>query len=354
MANNGNTSAEISQNILDAFEILAKAEVNSAQFDKTITGIIVSCEDEASGRYRVQYQNSIFYAYSSALDITYSKGTSVQVKIPNNDFSGRKIIIGTVEENGIDYGTVVEDPLLRYENIGADCIRASSTFELGSYWTEQRDNIIYDRDRAENPITLDEQMIAENMQQGDSVLLGCSIQTSIPEEQRFRGNYGLIYTLTFNDISNVSATVDRYYIVDIDQMSGDPYAYTDEVEQLIPFDIDSKNFLYIKKIEAFVKDFRLHDDTQPADIMLRNIHFQVANKLSDEEFAGTALTVFTPEGNYFKEVENNDNKEVIAQLRIKGKITDGVLKKIQYYWFIEDLTVDRSSNIAYQKYGGRG
>lgn len=354
MANNGKSSAKISQNLLDAFEIMAKAQVDSAQFDKTVTGIIVSCEDKASGRYKVQYQDSIFYAYSSALDVTYMKGTSVQVKIPNNDFSGRKIIIGTATEGGIDYGTIVEDPLLRYENIGADCVRASSTFELGSYWTEQRDSIIYDRNRAENPITLDQQMIAENMQQGDSVLLGCSIQTSIPEEQRFRGNYGLIYTLTFNDISNVSATVDRYYIVDIDQMSGDPYAYTDEVEQLIPFDIDSKNFLYIKKIEAFVKDFRLHDDTQPADIMLRNIHFQVANKLSDEEFAGTALTVFTPEGNYFKEVENNDNKEVIAQLRIKGKITDGVLKKIQYYWFIEDLTVDRSSNIAYQKYGGRG
>lgn len=355
MANNGKSSASISQNILDAFEIMAKAQVDSAQFDKTITGIIVSCEDKASGRYKVQYQDSIFYAYSSALDVTYNKGTSVQVKIPNNDFSGRKIIIGTATENGIDYGTIVEDPLLRYENIGADCVRASSTFELGSYWSEQRNNIvIYDRASGNSYIALDEEMIANNMQQGDSVLLGMAIQTAIPESQRFKGNYGIIYTLTFKDISNLESPIDRYYIVDIDKMSGDPYAYNEETEQIIPFDIDNKNFLYIKKIELFAKNFPEIDNSQPADITIKNIHFQIANKLSDEEFAGTALTVFTPQGNYFKSSEDSISKDVIAQLRIKGKITDGLLKKIQYYWFIEDLTVDRSSNIAYQKYGGRG
>ena len=143
MANNGSTSSSLSNKILDAFEILAQAEVNAAQFDKTITGIIVACEDEATGRYRVQYQNAIFYAYSSALDVTYSKGTSVQVKIPNNDFSGRKMIIGTVEENGIDYGTIVEDPLLRYEQIGVDCISSTEEYNLGSYWNEEKNNIIY-------------------------------------------------------------------------------------------------------------------------------------------------------------------------------------------------------------------
>ena len=124
MANNGKTSSLLSEKILDAVEILTQAEVNSAQFDKTITGIIISCEDEATGRYKVQYQDAIFYAYSSALDVTYNKGVSVQVKIPNNDFSGRKMIIGTVEENGIDYGTLIEDPLLRYEYIGINCINS--------------------------------------------------------------------------------------------------------------------------------------------------------------------------------------------------------------------------------------
>lgn len=355
MANNGKTSSSLSNKILDAFEILAQAEVNSAQFDKTITGIIVSCEDEATGRYKVQYQDAIFYAYSTALDVTYSKGTSVQVKIPNNDFSGRKMIIGTVEENGIDYGTIVEDPLLRYEYIGIDCINSTEQNDLSSYWDEEKNNIIlYDIEKGVDLIELNEQMVADNLKQGDAVLLGATFRTSIPDVQRFKGDYGIKYTLTFNDKANVEATVDRYYIVDIDKMSGDPYAYEEAVDQIIPFDIDSENFCYVKKIELFAKNFIYQDNTKPADIFISNLRFQVANRISDEEFMGTALTVLTPEGNYFSDVEGLISKRAIAELRIKGKITDNTTKQIQYYWFIEDLRINKSSDVGYHKFGGRG
>lgn len=355
MANNGKTSSSLSNKILDAFEILAQAEVNSAQFDKTITGIIVSCEDEATGRYKVQYQDAIFYAYSTALDVTYSKGTSVQVKIPNNDFSGRKMIIGTVEENGIDYGTIVEDPLLRYEYIGIDCINSTEQNDLSSYWDEEKNNIIlYDIEKGVDLIELNEQMVADNLKQGDAVLLGATFRTSIPDVQRFKGDYGIKYTLTFNDKANVEATVDRYYIVDIDKMSGDPYAYEEAVDQIIPFDIDSENFCYVKKIELFAKNFIYQDNTKPADIFISNLRLQIANRISDEEFMGTALTILTPEGNYFSDVEGLVSKRAIAELRIKGKITDNTTKQIQYYWFIEDLRINKSSDVGYHKFGGRG
>lgn len=355
MANNGKTSSNLSNKILDAFEILAQAEVNSAQFDKTITGIIISCEDEATGRYKVQYQDAIFYAYSTALDVTYNKGVSVQVKIPNNDFSGRKMIIGTVEENGIDYGTIVEDPLLRYEYIGIDCINSTEQNDLSSYWDEEKNNIIlYDKDKGVDLIELNEQMVADNLKLGNSVLLGATFRTDIPDVQRFKGDYGIKYTLTFNDIANVSATVDRYYIVDIDKMSGDPYAYEEAVDQIIPFDIDNKNFCYVKKIELFAKNFIYQDNTKPADIFISNLRFQVANRIPDEEFMGTALTILTPEGNYFSDVEGLVSKRAIAELRIKGKITDNSTKQIQYYWFIEDLRISKTSDVGYHKFGGRG
>lgn len=192
MANNGKTSSSLSNKILDAFEILAQAEVNSAQFDKTITGIIISCEDEATGRYKVQYQDAIFYAYSTALDVTYNKGVSVQVKIPNNDFSGRKMIIGTVEENGIDYGTIVEDPLLRYEYVGVDCISLTAQNDLSSYWNEEKNNIVlYDKDKKIDLIELNEQMVADNLKNGNSLLLGATFRTNISDVQRFKGDYGI-------------------------------------------------------------------------------------------------------------------------------------------------------------------
>lgn len=358
MANNGKTSNELAQNMLDAFDLLAKAEVNSAQFDKTVVAIIVSCEDAASGRYRVQYQDSIFNAYSSALDVTYTKGTSVQVRIPNNDFSGRKIIIGTCEENGIEYGIVVEDPLLRYEMIGSDCIMNGKEEQgMSTYWTEQKNNIVlYDRSNDVNKIGLDTQMVWDNIKQGDSLILGATIRTDIDDEQRFSGNYGIKYTLTFENTTMVNSetpTIDRYYIVDIDKMSGDPYSYDNGTDQLIPFDVDSEHFLYISKIELFAKHFPIEKEEEDADIWINNVRFQVANKLSEEEFNGTGLTIVTPEGNYFREKENLSTKRAIAELRIRGKIT-GNVRKVEYFWFIEDLRVNRSSNLGYHKYAGRG
>lgn len=359
MANNGSSSSQISEAILDAFEIIAQAEVDSAQYDKTITGIIVSCEDESTGKYRVQYQDAIFYAFSSALDVTYSKGTSVQVKIPNNDFSGRKMIIGTAEEGGIDYGTIVEDPLLRYEYIGMNCLNSSFGVDISSYWTNQKIvekqiTTIYDKVNNINKVGLDEEVVYTNIKQGNSVLLGASIKTAIPEEQRFHGDYGIIYTFTFNDISNVEDTVDRYYVVDIDKMSGDPYMYTNLTNQIIPFDIDNENFLYVKKIEIFIKDFIHKNDDYPADIHFENIQLQAANRIPDEEFAGTALILSMPEGNAFLRGGTDDTKPVIAQLRIKGRSTDSLKKQTQYYWFREDLRVGAVSSDGYQKYGGRG
>lgn len=356
MANNGKTSSSsMSEKLLDAIEILAQAEIGSAQFDKTVTGIIISCEDEATGRYKVQYQDAIFYAFSSALDVTYTKGTSVQVKIPNNDFSGRKMIIGTVEENGIDYGTIVEDPLLRYEQIGVDCIGSTEEYDLSSYWSEERNNVVlYDIENDIDLIDLNKEMIEDNIKQSNSLLLGATIKTNIPDIQRFKGDYGIKYTLTFNDIANISATVDRYYIINIDKMSGDPYSYSDAVNQIIPFDVDNKNFRYVKKIELFAKNFIHQDETKNADIFISNIRFQTANRLSDEDFAGTALSILTPQGNYFNNVEGLIFKEALAELRIKGKVANSLTKSIEYYWFIEDLRVSKSSDMGYHKYGGRG
>ena len=366
MANNGYTSSSLGEKMLDAFEILAQAEVNSAQFDKTVTGIIISCEDEATGRYKVQYQDAIFYAYSTALDVTYNKGVSVQVKIPNNDFSGRKMIIGTVEENGIDYGTIVEDPLLRYEYVGIDCINSIAQYNLGSYWTSKKNSsvedktlehfniTVYDKEKNINSIDLNEDMAYDNIKKGNSILLGATFKTDIIDQQKFKGDYGIKYTLTFHDVSNVEATIDRYYIIDIDKMSGDPYSLKEATDQIIPFDIDSDNFLYVKKIELFTKNFIYQDDTKPADIFISNLIFQAAYRIPDEEFAGTALNIVIPERNHFIASENLTSKKAIAQLRIKGKITDSLTKNIQYYWFIEDLRVDKSDNLSYHKYGGRG
>lgn len=353
MANNGKkiTSSQISNNILDALEILTNSSIQSAQFDKTVVGIIVSCEDENIGKYKVQYQDAIFIAYSSSLDVKYTKGTSVQVKIPNNDFNGRKMIIGTVSENGIDFGDVIEDPLLRYEIIGTNCITSGEGKNLCSYWGA-RTYTLFNKDSGINEIQLNEQMFKDNLKLGSSVLLGANIRTAIPQEQRFKGDYGISYTFTFNDPAVANKTIDRNYVVNIDKMTGDPYSYEQGSEQIIPFEIDIKNFLYVKKIEVFAYDFIKYNLNMPEDIFISNIRLQPARRLDLEEYDTTGLTVIQPQGAYFSGTEGIPTKTAVAQLRIQGKLTTS--SAVEYYWFEEDLTVTTTDNLFYSRYAGRG
>ena len=57
-------SNTIEQNICDAVDILVNRAISQANFDKTISAIVVECIDEVSGRYKVRYQEGTYYATS--------------------------------------------------------------------------------------------------------------------------------------------------------------------------------------------------------------------------------------------------------------------------------------------------
>ena len=69
----------VNEKVLDAIELLTKNSVQKAKYDKTIQAQILSCEDSTIGKYRCRYQDATFYAYSSNLDLTFSKGSEVYV-----------------------------------------------------------------------------------------------------------------------------------------------------------------------------------------------------------------------------------------------------------------------------------
>ena len=67
--------------ILDAIEMIVDKKVNTADYDKTVQGRIISCEDSTIGKYKIQYQDSIFYAYAINADVSYSIGSEVYILI---------------------------------------------------------------------------------------------------------------------------------------------------------------------------------------------------------------------------------------------------------------------------------
>ena len=173
--------------LLDAISMVVQHAISDAAYDKTIQAIILSCEDEASGIYKVRYQDSVWLAHSTNTDTTYRSGTSVYVLIPGNDMSRNKTIIGTVSSLGENYIEYINNEDVYIENgIG---IIAENINENGlcSYKTEQK----------ELSLTIDTRAAVEYLKESDYILVQADFHTDLPQEQQSGGNYGLNVYIEF-------------------------------------------------------------------------------------------------------------------------------------------------------------
>ena len=113
--------SDLTNQLLDAMELIADKKVAAARYDKTIQATIVSCVDAQAGKYKIKYQGNMFYAYSTDTSTTLNNGISVYVNVPESDFSKVKTIIGTVANQGNLSSSIITENQ-RYEEIGIDCI----------------------------------------------------------------------------------------------------------------------------------------------------------------------------------------------------------------------------------------
>lgn len=338
--------------ILDAIQMIVDNAVSKADFDKTIQGTISRCVDPTIGKYIVKYQNSSFYAYSSNIDTTYSVGTLVYVLVPGNDMSKDKTIIGAVDKLGPDYVSIIEGED-GYEVVGVNNIKSQNSFELCSYNVEDI-KILYDRDDADKTsLDLDIFGFESYIKKSNSIICGATFKTALPIEQKFRGNYGIIFLLDFIDPAT-GETVTKNYVVDVDQMTGNPYNYTIASRQYGIFEVDGANFVSVKQIYIFCYDFPNSDIGKPNDIFVSKVELSAANALDTEELSSCALTFITPQGTYFDDNDlDSATRTLQAQVKIKGKAIDNDSQSVQYYWFIENNNITNKSEY-YNQYGGSG
>ena len=208
--------------ILQTIDLITTKKISNASFNKTILAKVIKCEDASIGKYKVQYQDSIFYAYTENTTISYSQGSSVYILLPNGNINGEKIILGALSTLGVNFSNVLS-PQKRYNVIGNNIIEGNDSiiYQLCSYKTESQ--ILYNRtDTVNNKFNINDKIVQEYFQNADHLILSANIQTSLPEQQHYQGNYGIILGLRFKDQSS-SEQIVRYYSFDIDQMNGNPY-----------------------------------------------------------------------------------------------------------------------------------
>ena len=325
-------SMEIENNICEAIEYIVNNAVANANYDKTIQATIIKCIDATIGKYKIKYQNSTFFAFAQDISISYINGSDVYILVPGNDMSRDKVILGTVKRLGSNYiDTSEEDE--KFETIGKNCIESINNFELCSYESNKVE-IIYDKNSSNNKITLNKTAVETYIKKSSSLLCGATIRTDLPTEQQFRGNYGVVFELNFLDNASENI-ITKNYVLDINQMVGNPYRITLDSRQYGLFQIDTNNFIDVNRIYLFVYDFPNRAKNKPADIFIKNLELCGMTPLTDEELASCALTFITPKGIFFDDNDlDSDTREIQAQVRVKGKIVDKNSQQLKYYWFV--------------------
>ena len=344
-------SGNYESQILEAIQILVDDAVSKANYDKTIQGTVSRCVDATIGKYIVRYQDSSFYAYSHNTETTYPAGTSVYVLVPGNDMSKDKSIIGTVDHLGPDYVSIIEGEN-GYEVTGVNTINADGTFGLCSYKKEDL-KILYDRDNNVDLIGLDVFGFENYIKKSNSIICGATFKTVLDSAQKYRGDYGIVFHLDFTDKST-GEVITKSYIVNVDQMTGNPYNYTVASRQYGIFDVDGANFISVKQIYLFAYDFPNIAEDKENDIFVSKVELSAANALDKEAAATCALTFVTPQGTYYDENDlETDIRTLQAQIRIKGNAIDNNSQNVDYYWFRENNDITAKSE-KYNQYGGAG
>ena len=124
--------------LIETMKYIADSAVAAAPYDKTVKATIVTCVDESIAKYRVRYQDAIFFAYGTSANVSFSPGTEVYVIIPNNDATREKTILGSVDKLGTDYVSIMSNDIL-YIPIGNNAVEGIKNYKLSSYHTDEKE-----------------------------------------------------------------------------------------------------------------------------------------------------------------------------------------------------------------------
>ena len=341
------SSKNYENQILNAIETVAKKAIETAGYDKTIRGVISSLEDVFTGKYKVKYQDSEIEAYSNNTSIKYSKGTLVNILVPNSDFSQNKIIIDAIDKNNIEYNTVAEEAD-QYVIDGGNAISATQEFGLCSYH-ENEIVYLYNRDNGVNDINFNEIIFSENVKNNNKILCGAKFRTDFDAIQKRTGNFGIVYNIDFKN-NSTGAIITKSYVIDVNSMIGSPYDLLNPTRQYNIYSINNDNYVSVKSIYIFSKDFENIDpDKDKNDIFVSAFELYSLREPTQQEAESYSLQLNKLGKGYFDET-SSDNVTIEAILKLKNQETS---LKVEYYWFRENSAIALNDE-KYSIYGGTG
>lgn len=347
------TGSEISNTMVDAFEIIADKIIEQAQFDKTIVASVVEAVDTNKGKYKVKYQDSNFYAFVDDTSKVLAQGAEVYVLIPKNDFSLTKKILGSVKDLSENW-SIITDAIEKYEDIGINIIEVNSKdleWSISSYKGNESVSINIEKD-----LVIRNDDFKHYLSKSDLVELSAEFLTDIDnvhvmesylkEASSTFPNFGLKVVIENNGQEN-------QYILSSQDMEGNPFNLLSVTKQKVYFKINSneiKDDFKIKEIYLFEENFKPDENKEnKKNIFVRNISIKCVKEIPADRYNTYSLRISAPEGEIIK--KDTDRISLIANVVFQGSISK--LENTSFYWGKEDIFVNQNST-RYNQYLGAG
>ena len=353
---------EINQSILKTIDLVVKDNLNKIHFDQSIKGTIDSIVNINTGEYKIKYEDGIFSAFSENTSIIYKEGDQVWIKIPEGDYSNKKLI-----ESKISSLDSANNDSNNRNNIFINILEPSWD-EFYNYNKSQQFGLIAG---VSSPLriwqhTNESDVIFSNYNNlYGKIQLKAFFQTNLMSDYN-SGNYGLKIGFRVRKYDeNGEEVVDIiYYNLDLSSFIGSPYKLNTFTPQSVQIDVGTNFLIGLESIDFFQKN--LHTDYRysynedgssekifnetVANIFVKDIELNFIELIdySQEPFY---INIQTPQGNSFVGIDKNSLDLKGSLLHYGKEILPSDI--CECYWFKENYAIT-FDNEKYDNIGGTG
>lgn len=357
----------LQEELLQAMRIVAKAEVDKVNFDKTIICTIKDNSNAENGEYYVTDGSSSFYAYTEIT--TYTVGTQVYVMIPEGNYENRKLIMGKyLGYDNEPYNYVSPSSLFVEKTINlitdGEAERALLTNYQGTHFPKEAEEEINETPMS-SLISISNQTIDVGSLKGydyDCVLLRADFKSLIRKGNTdiqpgsIDGRYGLRLRIELLDKDGNLGVITGYLDTD-HNMNGNPYDFETFYTQEMLIPIDEKYFsngglnIQTMSLEFF------QGDNNSEEIDIRPFTYQMTDGVHTVPWylgIGEEKSLLDPnlyvknivlKLGYQQEKENKDKVTIRPQPVNGGYGTEGQNPKaLNYYSYLTDIEIQRLKN----------
>ena len=353
-------TSDLQGSLLQAIDYLVNNRIDKISKDVTITATIKKCTNSLTQEYQVNYNGGFLNAYAQE-GASYSENQEIYVLIPENDWSKKKIIIGrasgVTEDDNI---TFVSSLINDYNMIGQNTIvddKGSLPQSLHSYLKNEY-ILLYQRgDEEHSLLTFNENEFSNYIKDAEALLIEASFMTRLPKAHRLakNGKYGIQFVLAFKNQDKPEETKYVSYVLDSNNMTGNPFLYNSYTDQYAIFPIDAANYLYVDSIMIWSEGFVTESDTIQADFWGADILVKEPEIYGLRQITATngdyMLRLSTPQGAVFTTFEQSETLSAMGT--VTYQVNTDVSDSTTYYWFAKDDRIDATSE-EYNIYGGSG